>query len=288
MLNRIELLDLVHRALREDIGTGDITTEATIPPGATARGVILARATGVVAGLEVVRLVFSELDRGLTVISKKQDGEAVSPGDIIAEISGPARPQLMGERVALNFLQRLSGIATATHKLVELVRGYPIKVVDTRKTTPGLRALEKYAVRTGGGHNHRFGLYDAVLIKDNHIAVAGGIGPAVTAARRRAPHTVTIEVEVENLEQLEEALTAGADLIMLDNMDPATMREAVRRARLRTTTGRPVRLEASGGVRAENIVAIAETGVDLISVGYLTHSAPSLDFSLELDLGRKK
>lgn len=284
MLNELGLRDLIRRALEEDIGPGDITTELTVPEKRLGRGVILAKARGVIAGLEVARLVFAELDSSLSFQAFLSDGDAVSPGMAVAEIKGRARSLLTGERVALNFLQRLSGIATATRELVELVRPYPVRVVDTRKTTPGLRALEKYAVRVGGGHNHRFGLYDAVLIKDNHIVAAGGLAAAVAAVRGQIPHTMTVEVEVETLEQLEEALKTEADIIMLDNMDPETLRVAVERVRLVRQKGHKVLLEASGGVSTENIVAIAQTGVDLISVGRLTHSVRALDLSLELEI----
>lgn len=236
----------------------------------------MAKAAGVVAGLPVAETVFRRLDPAVEFRPRLSDGGRAERGAVLAEVCGSARAVLSGERLALNFLQRLSGIATGTSRLVELVAGTKAAIVDTRKTTPGLRSLEKYAVRVGGGRNHRFGLYDAVLIKDNHIKMAGGITAAVDLSRRRCPHTAKIEVEVEDLAGVREALQARADIIMLDNMSPSLMRAAVE-----LVAGR-VLVEASGKVNEENILAVAATGVDLISVGALTHSARSLDISLDV------
>lgn len=270
------LAKIVEQALREDIGTGDVTTESIVPAGYNTIGFIRAKEMGVVAGLPVAAAVFKRLGRDISFQPRAREGEKVKPGRLLARVEGDARVILTGERVALNFLQRLSGIATYTNKLASLLEGTGARLTDTRKTTPGLRVLEKYAVRVGGGTNHRFGLYDAVLIKDNHIKVAGGIGNAVQLARARAPHSMKIEVEVETLAGVEEALAAGADIIMLDNMDLDTMARAVQ-----LVAGRAV-LEASGGVNENNIRDIARTGVDLISCGSLTHSARALDISLDV------
>ncbi|NPV28695.1 MAG: carboxylating nicotinate-nucleotide diphosphorylase [Firmicutes bacterium] len=268
--------EVVHRALAEDIGTGDLTTDSLVPAGAEAEAVIHSKSTGVLAGLPVAARVFRVLDPDIRVEEQIPEGSFIRPGSIIARVRGRARAVLTGERVALNFLQRLSGIATATRHLVELIAGTRARLVDTRKTAPGLRVLEKYAVRIGGGCNHRIGLYDGILIKDNHIKVAGGIAEAVRRARAAVPHTIKIEIEVETLEQLEEALAAGADLIMLDNMPLPLLRKAVALA------GGRVPLEASGGITAERIREVAETGVDFISVGAITHSAPALDISMDV------
>lgn len=263
-------------ALAEDIRAGDITTEATVPPDLRAEAEMTAKQAGVIAGLEVAALVFSLLDTAVEFIPRVGEGEAAEPGRCVAEVRGPARAILTGERVALNFLQHLSGVATRTRRFVELVAGTGAAITDTRKTTPGLRLLEKYAVRVGGGQNHRYALDDAILIKDNHIAAAGGIRAAVERARRRGGHTTVIEVETQNRAQVEEALAAGAGIIMLDNMSPAAMRECVALIAGRAVT------EASGGVNEETIRAIAETGVDLISIGALTHSVTALDISLNI------
>jgi nicotinate-nucleotide pyrophosphorylase (carboxylating) len=271
------LEETVRRALREDIGAGDVTTESVVPPGTRARGRFVAKAAGVVAGLPVVTEVFRQVSAEVRVTPRIEEGARAQEGDILAEVEGPARALLMGERVALNFLQRLSGIATQTARFVDLVAGTGARIVDTRKTTPGLRALEKYAVRVGGGFNHRMGLYDAVMIKDNHIVAAGGITAAVTRARAAIPHTMTITVECETLAQVDEALNAGADILLLDNMDRAACAEAVRRAKGRART------EASGGITVETAREIAQTGVDILSIGALTHSAPALDISLDLE-----
>lgn len=267
---------IIEQALLEDIGTGDITTESIIPSNLKAKGIIKTSEEGVVAGLDIVFLVFIKLDSEICFQPKIKDGNKIFPGEILGEITGPARTILKGERVALNFLQRMSGIATITSKFCQQVKDFPVRIFDTRKTTPGLRILEKYAVRMGGGHNHRFGLYDAVLIKDNHIAVAGGIKSAVNSVRKQISHTAKIEVEVENLSQLQEALKVQVDTIMLDNMDLETMKEAVKMVK-----GEAL-IEASGGITLEKVREIAQTGVDLISVGALTHSVKSLDISMEI------
>jgi nicotinate-nucleotide pyrophosphorylase (carboxylating) len=266
---------LIRAALAEDIGPGDVTTQAVIPEGREGNAVIVAKAYGVLAGLPIAEGVFREVAPQIRFEPLAQDGEPVAPGDVVAQVSGPLREILTAERVALNFLCRLSGIATLTAKFVDAVAPYRAVILDTRKTTPGWRVLEKYAVRAGGGHNHRLGLYDMVLIKDNHIVACGSITEAVRRVRE-AGAALPIEVEVKTLEELEEALSLGVDRILLDNMDIPTLREAVRRA-----AGR-VPLEASGGVSLENVAEVAATGVDYISVGAITHSAPSLDLSLEL------
>jgi nicotinate-nucleotide pyrophosphorylase (carboxylating) len=263
-------------ALAEDLGlVGDITTDATIPASATAIGHFVARKPGVIAGLAVAAETFRSLDRDLVFVPKTKDGQAVERGQVVAHISGSARAILTGERVALNFMGRMSGIATLTNLYVSAVAGLPTRIVDTRKTTPGLRAFEKYAVRCGGGTNHRVGLFDAILIKDNHIVAAGGIAAAITAARARVGHLVKIEVEVDTLAQLEEVLAHKVDVVLLDNMTPVQLREAVARVNGAMLT------EASGGVSLESVRAIAETGVDLISIGALTHSASVLDIGLD-------
>ncbi len=275
-MEQLYLDDLIKRALQEDIGYRDLTTDSIVPPDQRSRGVIIAKQEGVIAGIEVARRTFHLLDPGVDFQNLVEDGDVVKPKDIVARLEGPTCAILQGERVALNFLQRMSGIATYTRRLCQAISGYKARVVDTRKTTPGLRVLEKYAVRVGGGANHRFGLYDGVIIKDNHIIAAGGIKRAVQAVRGKVPHTVRIEVEVQDLEMLAEALDAGADVIMLDNMDIETMKKAVE-----LVAGR-VPLEASGGVNEQNIRQVAATGVDYISVGALTHSVKALDISLDL------
>lgn len=269
--------EAIRRALAEDLGdAGDITTNSIVSPSATSQAVIAARKAGVVAGLDFAKRVFELAGGGVTAVVKVNEGDRVAAGAVVMTLSGATRTILSGERVALNFLGRLSGIATATAEIVTAVAHTKARICCTRKTTPGLRALEKYAVRCGGGVNHRFGLYDAVLIKDNHIVAAGGIGPAVAAARRSAGHMVKIEVETDTLAQVDEALAAKADVIMLDNMTPAEMKVAVTRIAGRAVT------EASGSVTKVTAPAIAETGVDLISVGWITHSAPNLDVGLDL------
>ena len=265
----------VRLALQEDIGPGDITSDSVVPEHAVARARITAKSTGVLAGLPVTAEVFRQVNPAMSVLGLVEEGAELSSGDVIGHVEGPARSLLTGERAALNFLQRLSGIATMTARFVKLVEGTGVRIVDTRKTTPGLRILEKYAVRVGGGHNHRMGLYDAVMIKDNHIIAAGGITAAVRRARAAIPHTMTITVECESLEQVDEALTAAADILLLDNMENPVRAEAVRRA-----SGRAL-CEASGGVAENSVAEIALTGVDIISVGALTHSAPALDISLD-------
>jgi nicotinate-nucleotide pyrophosphorylase (carboxylating) len=267
---------LVRTALLEDLGrAGDITADAIVPADQRATLVLRARQPGVVAGLDIARCAFQMVAPAITLNAERADGSVVAPGEIIATIDGPARGLLTGERTALNFLCHLSGVATATASLVSAVRGTRAHIVCTRKTTPGLRTLEKYAVRAGGGSNHRFGLDDAVLIKDNHIALAGGIGTAVARAKARAGHLVKIEVEVDTLSQLERALALGVDAVLLDNMSIEQLKKAVAMAAGKVIT------EASGGITAATAPAIAATGVDLISVGWLTHSAAALDIGLD-------
>jgi nicotinate-nucleotide pyrophosphorylase (carboxylating) len=270
--------DIVRHALEEDVGTGDITTLLTVPPGTEAVGEFIAAQAGVLAGLPVVERVFHQTGERMQLEPLLKEGQHFDAGAVLAAVRGEARAILVGERVALNFLQRLSGIATLTARFVEAVRDLPVRICDTRKTTPGLRYLERYAVRVGGGFNHRFGLYDAVLIKDNHIAVCGGIAEAVCRVRRMLPHTMKVEVECATLEQVQEALEAGVDVLLLDNMTVDDLHEAVRLAKGRAF------IEASGGVRLDTVRQIAETGVDAISVGALTHSAPAIDIKLELRL----
>ena len=278
MVNLRSLDPLIELAFAEDIGIGDITTEATVPPSQKTIGTLQAKSDGVVAGLPIAERTFKKLDSGLTFRALVNDGDAITAGTPIAKIQGSAKTILIGERTALNFLQRLSGVATLTSQFVKAVAGYDVKIVDTRKTTPGWRALEKYAVRVGGGHNHRFGLYDGVLIKDNHIVASGGIRNAVQRARLAAPHTAKIEVEVETIEQVNEALEAGADILLLDNMSTEMMQQVVQQVGNRAVT------EASGGITLEHVRAVAATGVELISVGALTHSAMPMDISLSLTL----
>lgn len=275
-LNRNSVDDIIRRALIEDIHTGDVTTSSTVPADAAATGYIYAKEEGILAGIEIAARVFQMLDPDVRFAVKKVDGEKVKKPDVVAEVSGPARAILSGERVALNLLQRMSGIATRTYRIAEMLKGFKTQVVDTRKTTPGIRILEKYAVRVGGGKNHRFGLYDGVLIKDNHIKVAGGVKEAVVRARGEAPHTMRIEVEVENLAGVYDALAAGADIIMLDNMDVAEVKEAVA-----VIDGKAL-IEVSGGITEDKIVEYAQAGVDYISVGALTHSVTSLDLSMDV------
>ncbi len=273
---------LIERSLKEDVGRGDLTTLSIVPPGARARGIIYAKEAGIVAGLPVAGRVFRYISPEVEIKNLVADGGAVDSGTVLAEVTGNARAILTGERLALNFLQHLSGIATKTRKFVNKVEDLRVSIVDTRKTTPGLRELEKYAVRTGGGLNHRFALYDAVLVKDNHIKMAGGITEAVRRAQKYVSPLTKVEVEVEDIGQLKEALKAGADIIMLDNMGYEMMREAVA-----LVNGR-VLLEASGGIDESNIRDIAETGVDMISVGALTHAVRSLDISLDIDEIKEK
>lgn len=270
------IADAVRAALKEDLGTaGDITSKATVPADARANATIGARQAGVLAGLPVAAFAFRELDPQVRIQPLIQDGDSVDPGAVVARIEGAARGLLAAERVALNYLCHLSGIATATAALVAAIAGTKARIADTRKTTPGMRLFEKYAVRCGGGVSHRNGLYDAVLIKDNHIAVAGGVSEAVRRAKAEMKDA-TVEVEVTNLTELADALAEKADIVMLDNMDPAEMRDAVVMA-----AGRAM-LEASGNVTLATVREIAETGVDIISSGWITHSAPALDLGLDI------
>jgi len=270
---------LLRRALLEDLGgAGDLTTDAIVPEGARAEASFVARGEGRIAGLRVAIDALRLLDPTLDARIEHGDGADASAGARLAAVAGDARAILTGERVALNFLGRLSGIATATREIVRAIAEHPAKVADTRKTTPGLRLLEKYAVRVGGGANHRFGLDDALLIKDNHVAAAGGVRPAVERARTAAGHTLRIELEVDSLAQLDEAIALGVDLVLLDNFSLRDLAAAVRR-----TGGRAV-LEASGGITLQTAPAIAATGVDLLSAGWLTHSAPALDVALEFEV----
>ena len=267
---------IIERAISEDLGTGDITTDTLIPPDQISKGHIMVKEDGVIAGLKIAELIFSRYDCDIEFLPLINDGEPVSAWSKIAELNGPTRGILKGERIALNFLQRLSGIATRTRKFVEKVKNFPVRIADTRKTTPTLRILEKYAVKAGGGSNHRMGLYDAVMIKDNHITAAGSITEAVNRIKEDIPHTVKIEVEVEKMDDVKEALEVGADIIMLDNMDADTMAQAVE-----MIDGNAL-VEASGGITEESVLDAAKTGVDVISIGALTHQIKSLDISLDL------
>lgn len=281
MLNRKDIMPIIARALAEDVGDGDVTTKWTVPFAKRADAVIIAKADGVIAGLDVVRWVFEAIDEAIAFAARVKDGARVGAGDVLVEVSGSARGLLTGERVALNFLQRMSGIATMTAQFVEAVQGTNAQVLDTRKTAPGLRVLDKYAVVAGGGANHRAGLYDMVLIKENHIEAADGIGPALLAVWKGMDfegREVRVEVEVETLPQLDEVLVLGADRVMLDNMRLNDMHEAVRR--VRQLKGKRPELEASGKVSLSEVRAIAETGVDFISIGALTHSVQALDISM--------
>ncbi len=277
-MNTIGLDALLYAALEEDVGTGDITTESCIPADAVSRGGFRAKEDMVVCGLDVARRVFELVDPSVVFTPLTEDGARAGKGDILATVEGNSRSILTGERVSLNLMQRMCGIATRTAEAVAAVAGTKARIVDTRKSTPGLRVLEKYAVRTGGGANHRFNLSDGVLIKDNHIRAAGGITQAVEAVRKNAPHTLRIEVETETLDEVREALAAGADIIMLDNMDNERMREAVG-----IIAGRAV-TEASGNMGDRDLRAVAETGVDVISIGALTHSVRSSDISLKFNI----
>ncbi|MEK6286048.1 MAG: carboxylating nicotinate-nucleotide diphosphorylase [Acidobacteriota bacterium] len=273
---------LVERALEEDLGRGDITSDLLVPSDVTTKAVLRSRGQGVIAGLDVAAMVFASVDAQVHFAALITDGDAVVPGQELAVISGAARSLLRAERVALNFLQRLSGIATLTSRYEEAVRGTRARIVDTRKTTPGLRSLEKYAVRAGGGFNHRRDLSDAMMIKDNHLAVIEALGlslsEAIKQARESLPHTLKIEIEVDRLDQISEALAAGADIVLLDNMSIEDLRRAVAMIDGRAMT------EASGGVNLRTISEIAATGVDVISVGALTHSAPALDIGLDFEV----
>ena len=274
---RLLIEPIVRAALIEDLGrAGDITTEAIVPRGAVAEAEIVARQPGVLAGLDAALLAFELADPGLRIERRRADGAGIARGEVVAHITGSARGVLAAERTALNFLCRMSGIATATRRLADAIAGTKAKIICTRKTTPGLRALEKEAVRLGGGANHRFGLDDAMLIKDNHIAIAGGVRPALERARRHAGHLVKIELEVDTLDQLAEALEVGVDAVLLDNMAPEMLRRAVTMVDGRAVT------EASGRISLETVAAVAASGVDLISSGWITHSAPILDLGLDI------
>ena len=264
-------------ALKEDIGAGDVTTNSCVPAEAVSTGVLIAKEPGVICGLGIVIRLFTLLDENVRIVTLVDDGASVNTGDIIAEITGPSRSILTGERTALNILQHMSGVATRTAKAVKAVSGTGTKIVDTRKTAPGMRVLDKYAVRCGGGRNHRLNLADGVLIKDNHIVASGGIANAVALAREQSPLTLKIEVETESIEQVLQALDAGADVIMLDNMQNETMAEAVKLIEGRALT------EASGNMDRRDLKAVAETGVDFISIGALTHSVKALDVSLKFE-----
>jgi len=274
-LDPADYRDLVRRALEEDVGSGDVTTEATVDGSQQARGVFVVKAPCVLAGFDVAAETFRQVDPGVTVARRRLDGERCAAGDEVAVVTGAARALLVAERTALNFLQRLSGIATRTRQFVDAAAGR-ITVLDTRKTTPTFRALEKYAVAAGGGTNHRAGLYDAILIKDNHIRLAGGVGAAVAATRRRSPG-LRVEVEAQTLAEVDQALASGADIILVDNMGTADIRQAVSRAQGRT------KIEISGGVTLDRIQELGATGADYVSVGALTHSAPAVDISFEIE-----
>lgn len=274
MLDKLYFDDLIITALKEDMPLGDITTDNTVKPGAKAKAILLAKEDMVVAGLDVFERVFKLLDENTTFIRRAQDGEHIAKGTVFLEFEGEASVLLKGERTALNFMQHLSGIATKTAQFCKLVEDLPVKVTDTRKTVPGLRNLAKYAVRAGGGYNHRFCLSDGVLIKDNHIKAAGGITQAVKQVRAGIPHTLKIEVETETLDQVKEALECGADIIMFDNMSTAMMTEAVKLVNGRAQT------EASGDVHLDTIRNVALTGVDIISVGELTHTVKAANISM--------
>ncbi len=278
MLNFRSIDPLIELAFAEDIGIGDITTETTVSRSQQGLGTILAKTEGVIAGLAIAERVFEKLDSSIDFQTLVADGDRVESLTPIASVAGSAKSILTGERIALNFLQRLSGTATLTAQFVAAVAKYDVKIIDTRKTTAGWRALQKYAVRVGGGHNHRFGLYDGVLIKDNHIVAAGGVAKAIERARSVVPHTMQIEIEAKTLDQVEEACATGADTILLDNMPVNFMKAAVRKI------GKDILTEASGGITLDQVEAVAATGVNFISVGALTHSAMPLDISLDLEI----
>jgi nicotinate-nucleotide pyrophosphorylase (carboxylating) len=279
----IELIyNVVNAALVEDLGRGDITSRAVVRGGIKARGSFIAKEDFVLAGLEVADAAFSSFDPSIQIESTAGDGDEIKEGRAFARATGKAQDLLAAERVALNFLQRLSGVATLTRKYVEAIAGTGARIVDTRKTTPGLRFMEKYAVTIGGGHNHRLGLDDGVLIKDNHLAIAGSLNEAVRRARDAVGHLHKIEVEVSSLEQVKDALEAGADILLLDNMAPEKVRDAVEAVRKNDRNDRRTLTEASGGINLSNVRAYAEAGVDLISIGALTHSAPAVDISFKI------
>jgi nicotinate-nucleotide pyrophosphorylase (carboxylating) len=275
-LPRIMFESLVRAALLEDLGrAGDLTSNATVPASHAGQAALVARQRGVVAGLDVAALAFQQVDPAIQIEARKPDGSRIEPGDVIAIVSGPSRGMLTGERTALNFLCHMSGVASATAAVVDAIGDSRTQIVCTRKTMPGLRVVQKYAVRVGGGANHRFGLDDAVLIKDNHVAIAGGVAQAVERARAAVGHMVKIELEVDTLDQLDQALALGVDAVLLDNMGVDTLREAVRRVAGRALT------EASGRITPQTAPAVAATGVDLISIGWLTHSVGVLDIGLD-------
>jgi nicotinate-nucleotide pyrophosphorylase (carboxylating) len=268
--------DLIALALKEDIGSGDITTDATVSPDIEGTGEVIAKEDFILAGLDVARNVFSHIDPRALFSTDFNDGDSLKKGQMVFSVEGKLSSILKAERTALNFIQRLSGIATLTHIYVDRIKECNVRIVDTRKTTPGWRSLEKYAVKIGGGFNHRMGLYDGVLIKDNHIAACGGIRTAINMARKRIHHLVKIEVEVTDMAEVDEALSAGADVIMLDNMTPEQIKKAVKKINSKAL------VEVSGGVNLNNLSQLAEAGVDLISVGALTHSAKSVDMSMKI------
>ena len=277
-LSSSQIRNIVKLALAEDVGSGDVTSK-TIPSSKTCKGKIISKASGIIAGLCIAELVFETVDKKVKVKVKVKDGAKVFPGRVLAEVSGPARSILTAERTSLNFLQRMSGIATLTRQFVDKAKGTKAKIFATRKTAPGMRALDKYAVEVGGGLPHRMGLFDAILIKENHVDIAGGMKKAISLARRNVPPVMPIEAEARNLKEAKEAAEAGADAILLDNMGVSTLKRAVKLIR---SIDKRIKTEASGGVNLGNVAKIARTGIDCISVGALTHSSKALDMSLEL------
>ena len=275
MIDKKVLNKIIDTALSEDLNTGDITTMSTIPVDKIISGKFIAKSEGIICGVDIAKAVFAYIDKDIVLQNNFSDGDIIKKGDIVATINGRAVSVLLGERLSLNLMQRLSGIATKTSEAVKKVYGFPVKILDTRKTTPGLRVLEKYAIRTGGGHNHRYTLSDGILIKDNHIKAAGGIKKAVELARDFAPHTLKIEVEVETMDQVKEALETGAEIIMLDNMSYEAMSEAV------SFINKKALVEASGNMDEKDLVKVAMTGVDFISIGALTNYVKPLDISLK-------
>jgi nicotinate-nucleotide pyrophosphorylase (carboxylating) len=292
MLEKEKVIDFIKNALKEDIGRIDLTTTFLIPSNLKVRADIVAKSSGVIAGLALVEIVYSLLDSGVRIKLNAKDGDVIEPGKAVCYLEGPAGSILKGERVALNLLSRASGIATVTRRFVDKASRYRVDIMDTRKTTPNMRYIEKYAIRAGGAKNHRFGLFDQVLIKDNHLAALKELKPnskstliikeAVETAKKRAQKNVKVEVEVRNIAEFEEALSAGADIIMLDNTPPALIKEAVRIRNAASAKARQIKIEASGGITLDNVEEYAKTGVDRISIGALTHSAPALDFALNV------